>query len=195
MADEVTDPHGNQILSVCLRMLADCKVKQFFFDCIYIETATGEAIAHGVIECLKDRNIDISKARGQNYDGAQCMSSDKVGVQARIKELSTRALYIHCSSHVLNLSISNVNRLPATRNMIDTLNAVFLFFELSPKQQRFLERILKRLAPDIRKRKLVGMCKTRWMERHICYDTFYDMYEFLCECLEAILNPSEYHDI
>ena len=83
MADEVTDPHSNQILSVCLRMLADCKVKQFFFDFIYID------IAHGVIECLKDRNIDISKVRGQSYDGAQCMSSDKVGVQARIKQLST----------------------------------------------------------------------------------------------------------
>ena len=28
MVDEVTDPHGNQeILSVCLRMLACCKVK------------------------------------------------------------------------------------------------------------------------------------------------------------------------
>ena len=33
------------------------------------------------------------------------------------------------------------------------------------------------------------------MERHTCYDTVYDMYEFLCECLEAELNPSEYHDI
>ena len=33
------------------------------------------------------------------------------------------------------------------------------------------------------------------MERHTCYDTFYDIYEFLCECLEAVLNPSEYHDI
>ena len=42
----------------------------FYF--MYIERATGEAIAHGVIECLKDRNIDISKARGQSYDGAQC---------------------------------------------------------------------------------------------------------------------------
>ena len=183
MADEVTDPHGNQILSVCLRMLADCKVKQFFFDFIYIERATGEAIAHGVIECLKDHNIDISKAGGQNYDGAQCKSSNKVGMQARIKELSARALYIHCSSRVLNLSISNVYRLPANRNIIDTLNTVFLFFDLSPKRQRFLERILKHLAPDMRKRKLVGMCKTRWVERHVCYDMFYDMYEFLCECL------------
>ena len=42
-----------------------------------------EAIAHAVIECLKDHNIDISKARGQSYVGEQCMSSDKVGVQAR----------------------------------------------------------------------------------------------------------------
>ena len=41
---------------------------------------------------LKDNNVDISKARGQSYDGAQCMSSDKVGVQARI---SKRALYIY----------------------------------------------------------------------------------------------------
>ena len=70
--------------------------------------------------------------------------------------------------------------------MIDTLNAVFLFFDLSPKRQRFLERILKHLAPDMRKRKLVGMCKTRLVERHICY---------VCECLKAILNLSEYHDI
>ena len=81
MADEFTDPLGNQIMSVCLRMLADCKVNQFFFDFIYIEKTTGEAIAHAVIECLKDRNIDISKARGQSYDGAQCKSSDKVTVR------------------------------------------------------------------------------------------------------------------
>ena len=93
MANEVTDPYGNLILSMCLRMLAHCKVKQFFFYFIYIERATGDAIAHGVIECLKDRNMDISKARGQNYDGAQCMSSDKVAVQVRIEQLSTLQQY------------------------------------------------------------------------------------------------------
>ena len=48
---------------------------------MYIERATREARAHGVIECLKDRNIDISKARGHSYDGAQCKSSDKVTVR------------------------------------------------------------------------------------------------------------------
>ena len=29
MADEVTDPHGNQEI-MCLKMLAGCKVKEFF---------------------------------------------------------------------------------------------------------------------------------------------------------------------
>ena len=85
MADEDTDPHGNQdVMSVCLRMLAGCKIKEFFFEYIYLERATGEAIGHAAIECLKDHNIDISKARGQSCDGAQCMSSDKVAAQARI---------------------------------------------------------------------------------------------------------------
>ena len=52
MANEVTDPHGNQILSVCLKMLAHYKVKQFIFYLMYIERATGESIAQGVVECL-----------------------------------------------------------------------------------------------------------------------------------------------
>ena len=65
---------------MCLMMPASCKVKEFFFYVIYLEKATGEAIAYAVIECMKDHNIDISKARGQSYDGAQCTSSDKVGV-------------------------------------------------------------------------------------------------------------------
>ena len=79
MADEVTDPHGKQEnMSVCLMMLIGCTVKEFFFYFIYLERATVEAIAHAVIECLKDHNIT------RVYVGAQCISSDKVGVRARI---------------------------------------------------------------------------------------------------------------
>ena len=59
----ITDPPGNQeIVLVCLKMLAGCKVRVLFYF-IYLERATVEAIAHAVVECLKDHNIDISKAR------------------------------------------------------------------------------------------------------------------------------------
>ena len=40
----------------------------------------------------------------------------------------------------------------------------------------------------------MGLFKTRWVQRHTCY-VFYEMFEFLCECFEAILNPAEYPDI
>ncbi|KAI6657180.1 52 kDa repressor of the inhibitor of the protein kinase-like [Oopsacas minuta] len=136
MGDEVTDPHSNQeILSVCLRMLDKTNIKEFFFDFVYPERATGESIAMAIIESLKKHHIDINKARGQCYGGASCMSSNNVGVQARIKQVSPFALYVHCHSHVLNLSIASACKLPTIRNMIDTLNSIFLFFDLSPKRQ------------------------------------------------------------
>ena len=168
MGDEVTYPHSNQeILSVCLRMLDKTNIKEFFFDFVYLERATGESIAMAIIESVKKHHVDINKARGQCYDGASCMSSNNVGVQARIKQVSPFALYVHCHSHVLNLSIASACKLPTIRNMIDTLNSIFLFFDLSPKRQRFYEKILDSFAPDLTQKKLVGLCNTRWVERHM----------------------------
>ncbi|KAI6646022.1 52 kDa repressor of the inhibitor of the protein kinase-like [Oopsacas minuta] len=95
MGDEVTDPHSNQeILSVCLRMLDKTNIKEFFFDFVNLERATGESIAMAIIESLKQHHVDINKVRGQCYDGASCMSSNNVGVQARIKQVSPFALYV-----------------------------------------------------------------------------------------------------
>ncbi|XP_014671927.1 PREDICTED: 52 kDa repressor of the inhibitor of the protein kinase-like [Priapulus caudatus] len=147
MGDEVTDSHGNQeVLAVCLRFLDTIKtppgVKEVFFDFIYLDRTTGESISNAIVDCLFRRGIDIRKARGQSYDGASCMSSARVGVQGRIKELAPRAVYTHCNCHVLNLSIAAACKVPAIRNMIDSVNEIFKFFDYSPKRQRYLEEIL-----------------------------------------------------
>ena len=171
-------------------------IKEFFFDFSYLERTTGESIANAIKKSLATNGVNITRARGQSYDGASCMSSDKVGVQAQIKNLSPLAIYIHCHSHVLNFSIANACKVPAIRNMIDVVNAVYLFFQHSPKRQRFLERVLAVSAPDMKKKqKLTGLCKTRWVERHTCYETFYEMYTLICECLEAILAPHDYPEM
>jgi hypothetical protein len=67
------------------------------------------------------------------------MAGEKQGCQAKIKSLNKKALYTHCRSHILNLSIASACKLQQVRNMIDVLNSVFLFFDNSPKRQRFLE--------------------------------------------------------
>ncbi|KAI0218031.1 hypothetical protein LSAT2_030227 [Lamellibrachia satsuma] len=69
---------------------------------------------------------------------------------------------ISCPGHLMSQrNTCRELQLSAIRNTIDILNAAFLLFYLFPKRQRFLERILRHLAPDMRKKKLVGMCKTR----------------------------------
>ena len=47
------------------------------------------------------------------------------------------ALYTHCNSHVLNLSVTVACRLTSVRNKIGTLNETFLFFYFPPKDSDF----------------------------------------------------------
>ena len=86
---------------------------------------------------LAQHKVDILKCRGQAYDGAVAMSSERVGVQARIKVVCPLALYTHCRSHVLNLSIASACKVPQIRSMVDVINETLKFFNNSPKRQRF----------------------------------------------------------
>ena len=61
-------------------------------------------------------------------------------------------------------------------------------FIFSPRRQRFLEQVLEKCGSTSRKEKLKGLRKTRWVERHECYETFYEIYEYVCISLEAIVD-------
>jgi len=151
-------------------------------------------VSQAIKNCLAQHGIDIKKARGQAYDGGSNMSGKMNGSQALIKQTVPQALYVHCNSHLLNLAIMKSCSLPAIRNMVDLLNSIFLFFDLSPKRQRLLERVI-RIYGTGKVNKLKGLCKTRWVERHTCFETFAEMYRVIVISLEALLYPNEYCDV
>jgi hypothetical protein len=68
------------------------------------------------------------------------MSSDKLGVQARIQRISPLAIYTHCYSHCLNLSIAAACQIPEVRNMIDLINEVNIFLDNSQSVNVFMRR-------------------------------------------------------
>ena len=37
-----------------------------------------------------------------------------------------------------------------------------------------------------------GLSKTRWVERHECYESYFEMYESIALTFEAILNPDDH---
>ena len=91
IGDEVIDKYANQeILSVCLR----------FLD-----------LNNDVSPKIKEVSFDYVK-----YDGASAMSSEACGVQGRIRRIAPMALYTHCNSHVLNLSVAAACRLTSVKH-------------------------------------------------------------------------------
>ena len=202
IADEVTDTTTNkEVLSLCFRFLSgnddpsSVNISEVFVDYVHLERTTGKAIADAFVKSLNDMGFDIENLRGQGYDGASAMSSSIQGVNGRIREIAPLALYSHCKSHVLNLSIASSCKQMNIRNMISVLNEVYLFFANSPKRQMFLWKILDRTENSSSKRKLQGLCKTRWAERHTCYETFHELYLSITVTLDAMLRPHEYADL
>ena len=100
------------------------------------------------------------------------MSSDKAGVQAKIKEVSPIALYTHCYSHCLNLSIAASCAVQEVRNLISVINEAHFSLSNSPKRQSLFDLTVVKFMPESSHRKLPGLCKTRWVERHTCFEVF-----------------------
>lgn len=65
----------------------------------------GRAVADALLEELETLGLDMTRCRGQAYDGASNMGGQYKGCAALIRERYPLAVYQHCRSHALNLAI------------------------------------------------------------------------------------------
>lgn len=187
LADEVTS-HNKEQIALCLRFVdKDKNIREEFLEFLNADRITGEYVAYTIKACLETVGLDLTNIRGQGYDGAANMASNRVGLQARIRQYSPRAVYVHCSGHCLNLVIAHSCSLVQIRNMIDKLKAVNKFFRDSPKREGLLIDIVNRnVIENTRRKPLLDLCRTRWAERHIAYSHFYEAYVFIVRALDII---------
>lgn len=187
MVDEVI-VHNKEQMPLCVRFVdSERNIREEFIQFTIPERVTGEAIACDIIQSLDQLRLDVTHIRGQGYDGAANMSSDRVGVQARIRQESPLAVYMHCSGHCLNLVLAHSCKLPNVRKVTDMMTAVCLFFNSSPKRDSLLQNVITTMVPDASRRKpLLDLCKTRWAERQDAYRHFYQAYLYLVKTFEII---------
>ena len=75
------------------------------------------------IECLLcERNFSLSKLRGQGYDGASNMQGNINGLKTLILKENKLALYVHCFSHQLRLTLVAV-----AKNHINIVEFFFIW--------------------------------------------------------------------
>ena len=196
MADEVTT-HNSEVLSLCIRFVdSSNEIREEFLTFSKVQRITGESLATEIQQILQSKGLDMAMIRGQGYDGASNMASKISGVQARVKAVTPLAVYVHCSSHALNLVIARACKLTEVKYMIDKLQSVCLFFENSPKRNEALKSIVLANVPKSSRRKaLLDLCQTRWTARHEAYTHFYQSFKYVVEALECMaygLHLDEY---
>ena len=186
-ADEVT-ASNDEILSICLRYVnKQFEICEVFMMFVELERITGECIAKALLKFYKDAGINVTECKGQCYDGASNMQSQKKGAASYISKESPSAIVTHCCSHNLNLSLATSCKIPIIDNITETYKAVTIFFNTSPKREGLLEHIFCLRCISAQKRKvLIGLCKTRWSERDIAYEHFYLAIPFIVEAFEVI---------
>jgi hypothetical protein len=195
IVDEVT-ASNDQMMSVCIRFVDhERNIREEFLEFISVKRITGEALANAIFQFYVDTGLNVDDLRGQCYDGAANMSSEKKSLSAIISRQNSNAIYMHCNSHILNLSIASTCKQITIRTVLEKMTAIAIFINYSPRREELLQHIVEKNVTENQKRKtLIGLCKTRWTERDTAYEHFYMALPFLVTCFEIINGTHEYLD-
>ena len=85
---------------------------------------TGAAVATTILEKLTELGLNCEYLRGQGYDRSGSMAGARKGTSSIILQKYLLAMFIHCCSHILNLSIASSCSLALVRNMMGSASAV-----------------------------------------------------------------------
>lgn len=163
LADETTDISQVEQFSLCLRYVDEdsFKIREDFLMFVPVQEVTGSALAKTVLETLSSLGLDLNKLRGEGYDGASVMRGQFRGVQACIKQKLPLTVYTYCSSHNLNLCLSEASKVPSIRNCMGIISEVCAFFHMSAQRTELLKLAITECCPEQRKKKLISLCETR----------------------------------
>ena len=127
-------------MSMCVRYLdAKQQIREEFID---VERITGE-VCFEVVKFYKRNDLHLEDLRGQCYDGASNMSAVKMGLSGRVLEINPQALYTHCTSHVLNLSITAACKENTIQMVLTHMASLAVFFKYFSKSEKLLEHVVE----------------------------------------------------
>lgn len=71
------------------------------------------------------------------YLGKVTIALERVGVQARIETYASKAIYVYCNSHWLNLVITQSSRIMKVQNSFNRLKDLCFSFWIARNERAF----------------------------------------------------------
>lgn len=193
LADETMDVSATEQLSFCVRYvdkISDASqtlvIREDFLGFIPIYDQSAEHLTNAILQRCHELGLDMSKCVGQGYDGAANMAGHISGVQSRVRQQYPNVRYVHCASHRLNLALSNAMSTPMVRNCLGVVNEVTNFFRNHANANKTLQDVISQHSPESKKRRLIRLCDTRFIERHYSILTFVELFQCINISLENI---------
>ena len=109
---------------------------------------SGKALSKTLLGAISELKLDINDCRGQGYDGAAPVSGSKNGMATHIIKENPKAIYTHCFSHRLNLSICKTCKIQRVANIMEQIKELSYFFNFSEPRQLLLLECIELFAPD-----------------------------------------------
>ena len=143
-ADEVTDVSNWEQLGIVVRYVRNCQAIEKLLEFVQCDDVKGASIAEFIINALNNAGLYPQMCRAQTYNGAGNMAGKEKGAAAKFcsETGNEKAVYFHCTSHELNLSLSKASKILQVMNMVSTMQMMGTFFKYSPKCQQKVFEIL-----------------------------------------------------
>lgn len=134
-------------------------VKEHFLGFLPVEDSSGKGLTEVLLSELSTRNIPLKNMRGQGYDNGSNMRGKHHGVQKRILDLNSRAFFVPCGNHSLNLVVNDaVLSCPVAVDCFSTIQEIFNFFSSSTHRWSILMKHVSTLTAK-------PLSNTRWESR------------------------------
>ncbi|XP_036004551.1 zinc finger MYM-type protein 1 [Fundulus heteroclitus] len=155
------DLNDKDQLSVVVRIVSQDdvpQVKEHFLGFLVAEQSTGEHLSSLILKRLEELNIPFEDCRGQSYDNGANVKGKNKGVQAKLLQLNSRAFYVPCGAHSLNLVVADAAKSsPDALSYFGHLTKLFKLFSASTQRWDVLLKYVKIT--------LKSWTETRWESR------------------------------
>lgn len=182
--DETTDVSTQEQVAFCIRYVYRGETKERFIKFNVTASTTGKALELEIIETLQQLGLSGNYLVGQAYDGASNMSGRYNGVAALVRAKFSKAIYIHCYAHRLNLALQAAcSAITEIRNALGTINSVYSFIGASAKRHMLFKDIAT-LGECYLSLKVLS--ETRWASRKHSFTAMKFTYSSVLKCLKKI---------
>lgn len=143
------------------RTSGDIAVEESFIGYKVAKESTGEALSELLFEEIENCHLNMNDCRGQAYDNGANMAGINKGVQARVLKEYPRASFTPCTSHSLNLVVSDGAKSSVkSTSLFGIIQRIYTIFAGAGSTKRYCI-----ISEHVQSLSIKQVCETRWEAR------------------------------